>query len=608
MMHANLHAFSIIFKHLPAKFCVRFAVNIVLSVMVSGLELLLAGIVSLLGVSMVAPNYLLEYPGVTYLLAYAPSVKILFQDQMMLLVSLLIMLFIISFIKMTVYAFLAWYQALFSQNVGMELARKMFAGFLNAPYLWHIQQDLTKIMTDLAWRAHLVHYLRSSLNAISQTIVVLVLLAAVLIMTSLAEFLAVMLIGIAALGAYALLRKKIHSINQKLTELEAEQARITWPAMRGIREVIIHKQQSAFSGYFMQILKKMRRLRLSLAIIQPSPPWLLELAGIGILLFIVFYMRATGADVNHISSTLAILFAVCWRFLPSLNKAVNALLQMQSSLTYLERIMKRLDDVGIFNALEQSTDTLLSFEHSIQLHDVSFRYPQTPAGGQDVLHHVNITIDKGTTVGFIGLPGSGKSTITGLLAGLFAPDSGTILIDGQPLAPSSRSAWTNSLGYVPQAPFILHDTIATNVAFSRWGQPVDEARVMRACQISCMDFLNELPEGIYTVVGENGVRLSGGQIQKIAIARALYAQPQLIFFDEATNAMDETSEQSILHALAMLHNHATIIIIAHRLSTLECCDVVYWIENGTIRCGGDSKTIISAYRTFLQQEKTEGPI
>ncbi len=603
MLYASLQAIKSVFKYLPGRFRFRFGVNIVFSIILSGLELLLAGIVSLIGVSMVSPAFMLQQPAVALLLTHVPSLTMLFADQMILLVALMVLLFFMYLIKIAASAFLAWYQSLFSQNVGIELGHRMFSGFLHAPYLWHIQQDLSRLMTDLSWRNHLVLYLRLSLNAISQTIVVIILLVALFCLASAAEFSAVLLTGLIAFAVYLMLKKKVRAITQKLTELEAEQARITWPAIRGIREVIIHRQQDAFSQYFSQIQKKMRRLRLWLAVLQPSPPWLLELAGIGILLLIVFYMRASGAAVDHIAGTIVILFAICWRFLPSLSKAVNSLLQMQASLPYLERVIMRLDDVEHAEAQRGTDNTAIAFARTVQLQGISFRYPSTPGDAPDVVSNINLSVTKGTMVGFVGLPGSGKSTLAGLLTGLFAPTSGAVLIDGQPLSAASRQRWTASLGYVPQTPFVLHDSIANNIAFSRWGQPVDEQRIMHTCQLSSMDFINDLPDGIHTVVGENGVRLSGGQIQKIAIARALYAQPQLIFFDEATNSLDEASEQAILRALVKLHTHATVLMVTHRLNALASCDVIHWVENGGIRCSGESGYVLDQYRDFLARRE-----
>ena len=185
-------------------------------------------------------------------------------------------------------------------------------------------------------------------------------------------------------------------------------------------------------------------------------------------------------------------------------------------------------------------------------------------------------------IGLIGPSGAGKSTIVSLLTGLYTPRSGKILVDGQELNDSLRTSWMRGIGYVPQSPFLLNGSLAENIAFSQWGQEIDRQRVKECCRMAAMDFVDDLEDGIDTIIGERGVRLSGGQLQRVSIARALYNRPQLIIFDEATSALDNDTEQLVQKTIESLRENMTIIIITHRLTTVEYCNKLYYIKNGTI--------------------------
>ena len=243
--------------------------------------------------------------------------------------------------------------------------------------------------------------------------------------------------------------------------------------------------------------------------------------------------------------------------------------------------------------------TCLKYTQDIVADKISFRYPQATTAA---LHEVSLRIAQGTMVGLVGLSGSGKSTLTGILTGLLQPDSGEIRVDGSPLQNSEARL---ALGYVPQSLYLLDVSLADNVAFRVWGEPVDEEKVRRCCAMAAMDFINDLPEGINTVLGERGVRLSGGQIQRVGIARALYANPELLIFDEATSALDGATEQAIQHTIDSLRDSMTLLIIAHRLTTVQHCDHIYWLDNGKIRMEGKPELVLPAYSAYLDEQAAQ---
>ena len=196
-------------------------------------------------------------------------------------------------------------------------------------------------------------------------------------------------------------------------------------------------------------------------------------------------------------------------------------------------------------------------------------------------------------VGLVGLSGSGKSTLTSLITGLLRPQQGHLCLDGTPWDTATERL---NIGYVPQNLYLLDATLAENVAFSHWGEPVDEERVRECCRMAAMDFVDDLPEGIHTPLGERGVRLSGGQIQRVGIARALYDRPELLIFDEATSALDGATERAIQSTIERLRQHVTLVVVAHRLSTVEKCDLLYWINRGNVEMRGLPVTVLSEYQ------------
>ncbi len=206
---------------------------------------------------------------------------------------------------------------------------------------------------------------------------------------------------------------------------------------------------------------------------------------------------------------------------------------------------------------------------------------------------------KGSMVGIIGPSGAGKSTLVGILTGLLSPDSGCVSVDDVPLDAVRSAGWSVQIGYVPQTPFLLNASLADNVAFSRWGEAIDRDRVSACCRMAAIDFLDQLPEGLDTLLGERGTRLSGGQLQRVAIARALYSGPACIIFDEATSSLDGAAEAAIQRTINGLRDQMTLIVIAHRLSTVEMCDTVYWLEGGAVVDSGPAEVIVPAYRQAL---------
>ena len=309
------------------------------------------------------------------------------------------------------------------------------------------------------------------------------------------------------------------------------------------------------------------------------PRLYLELLAVGGISIIFLVLTIQQKPLNNLIPIIGIFMAAAFRLIPSINKIINSIQIISFSTPVLKLLA---DEFGIVRkVISKSVDILeeVNFESQIIFNHVSYSYPESE---RKVLDDVCFTIQKGDFIGIVGTTGSGKSTLIDLLVGLLAPDSGDILIDGKRLN-TIVNPWQQLIGYVPQSIYLTDDTLRNNIAFGVKENLIEEEKVRKAILTSQLsDFVNNLPEGLDTLVGERGVRLSGGERQRIAIARALYHDPPILILDEATSSLDNFTEKEFMNSVNALQGTKTIIIVAHRLTTVEKCDIVYEFLNGKI--------------------------
>ena len=301
---------------------------------------------------------------------------------------------------------------------------------------------------------------------------------------------------------------------------------------------------------------------------------LFAVAGLASLVIVIVYKG------NHIETLLPIigLFAAsAFRLLPSVNRVITAVQYLRFTLPVINTIY---DEVRLFEKIKASPSRgMLSFEDNLSLSNVNFNYLNTKS---QTLVDINLRVPKGSTIGFIGESGAGKSTLVDIILGLLTPETGKVKVDGVDIETSIRG-WQERIGYVPQSIYLTDDTLRRNIAFGLHDEKIDENSVLGAVEAAQLDqFVKSLPEGLDTVVGERGVRLSGGQQQRIGIARSLYHDPSVLVLDEATSSLDTDTEREVMDAVRKLHGKKTILIVAHRLSTVEDCDYLYHLKAGKV--------------------------
>lgn len=594
------------FSTMPHNLRKQFWLLSILAVVSSLSEFVLAGAVSLLGVALASPQSIIQSHIVQRIMRDVPVLGQFWSDQRLLLATLILVLCLAVLCKTILLALLTWKQSVYGQQVRLTFSMRLFNGFLNAPYLWHMRQKISDLGTTLSWQYYVGLFIFNGMQILSQLIVVTILLLMICIVTPFTGGIALVFLGIGATLLFKVSRKYVHILSSRYAEAEKETASLVHISLTGIREVMIYRQQVVFRKKYYTNAQEQAYTQGILPIFPPLPSWGLEFFGMLLLFISVVILSCQDASMAYITATIALLAAVAWRLLPVVNRIVQGLLVMQQALSYTVPFMNLLAEVEAFPAPYNTDKKHLPLLKEVTLRNVFFKYPGTDESKPEILQDITLRIPKGSMIGIVGTSGAGKSTIAGLLTGLYPPSSGSLLVDGKIMDAEGRACWMESIGYVPQSPFLLNGTIAENIAFSRWGEEIDFLRVAECCKMAAIDFLGTLEDGLMTIIGERGARLSGGQIQRVAIARALYNQPQLIFFDEATSALDGASERTIQDTIAKLREKITVVVIAHRLTTVMSCDSVCWIDKGRVKMTGNAQQVLEAYEQHLLNSSKVG--
>lgn len=529
------------------------------------------------------------------LIEYFPFLQPIFADVRVLMLAAVMCPILMIVAKNIVSAYVTWKTGLLGGEVAGYVGCEIMRRFVYMPYDWHISSLSAEAFTKMSWRHALGQVLIQSLVAYSNFITAGLLFLGLFVYAPGLTMLVLGAMAVTAVMLYGTIRKNIDNASQDNAEAQADESRATMAAVRGIREILIYQQQPVFLRAISQAVTNGLRPQAFLQTAPPIPSWVLESVGFLLIGFTLAWMTLV-QDANRaaITANIAMLTLTAWRVLPSLNRAVGAIVNIRANqpmgmpcLEYMEQL-KSAPQLA-----EESQDSGFTINEGIYLDNVYYRYP---GATQDSLKGVTLDIPKGASVGIIGKSGAGKSTLINVLSGLLQPASGKILVDGREMTSGQMLAYRQSIGYVPQNPFIMAGTVAENIAFSQWGRPPDTARLHAACRQAQIDFLGDNFENLSRVIGENGAGLSGGQAQRVTIARALYARPAVLIFDEATSSLDHGTEESLRKTIADLPQGTTRIIIAHKLTALKNCDLVYWLQDGKIYLKGDANTLLESYQ------------
>ncbi|HIW00290.1 MAG TPA: ABC transporter ATP-binding protein/permease [Candidatus Desulfovibrio intestinipullorum] len=557
---------------------------------------------SFMAMTVAVPERILSHPLTQRIFSHLPALGEICSDPryFTLLASWLVVLLIAC--KNGLTALTNWRSAWLGEEIGSYAGSTIMAHFLKSSYMDHMSGDSGAMFQALSWKRQLGAFVVNILNTYTYGITSIALFVTILSATPGAILSCLGITGLIVFVTYRTMKTNIDRCGKTSAQCEAAENRTSMTAMRGIREVILYRQQETFFEKYTEALKTGKRPHAFLVIAPPIPTWILEFFGfLSIPTVIWVLIEFQDANMVTITAVITLIMLVAWRILPILNRSLGCLVFLRTIRPMAMTCLDRLESIQKQNLPDPALpDPDFRFDREISLHDVCFRYP---GADHDSLKSVDLRIAKGQQIGIIGPSGSGKTTLVGILCGLLPMSRGEMRVDGMGLTEERKAAYIQRVGYVSQTPYIFNGTIAENVAFSAWGKPCDRERVIRACHMAALELIDTDERGIDYPIGDNASGLSGGQAQRVSIARALYANPDVLILDESTSALDLGTEKAIMETIENLKGHLTIIIIAHRLSTVERCDTLFWIEEGRLRTQGTPAELLPVYTKSLVSEE-----
>lgn len=479
---------------------------------------------------------------------------------------------------------LLWVQMRLAMAIGADFSIKSYETTLYQPYSLHVSRNSSEVLAGARKAESLVSIIIQPTLTVISSILVLVAVIGTLFaihpVTALATFMA---FGLIYAGVVGVTRHRIAKNSRIIAVQQVTLTKLTQEGLGGIRDVIINGTQPLYSKMYREAFMPLQLAHVSNHLVAASPRFVVEALGMVIIAVLAYMLTAgigAGERTNHAIPVLGALALGAQRILPLLQQAYNAFITIKGNQASTQDALDLLNQPMPEDVYDRRTSPI-SFNFDITLEDVGFRYATKDRW---ILRHMNLRIPKGSRVGFVGVTGSGKSTLLDIIMGLLTPTEGSVLIDKTPLSAEQVQAWQAHISHVPQAIYLSDTSIAENIAFGIPADSIDMQRVQQAAeQAQISATIESFSNGYRTLVGERGVRLSGGQRQRIGIARALYKRAKVLIFDEATSALDNETEAAVMQALETLSRETTILIIAHRLSTLRNCDFVVELLNGNVR-------------------------
>jgi ATP-binding cassette subfamily B protein len=487
---------------------------------------------------------------------------------------------------------LLWGSTRLSFATGADLSISIYRRTLYQPYAVHVARNSSEVINGISGKAHVVIYniIMPTLTLISSSLMLSAIMFALLSVDPANALAAFGGFGAIYIFIIQLTRKRLQIDSQCMARESTQVIKCLQEGLGGIRDVLIDGSQSVYCQIYRDADQPLRRAQGNSNFIGQSPRYAMEALGM-LLISMLAYSMATQPDgIGKAIPVLGALALGAQRLLPVLQQAYGSWTYIQGGHASLQDTLDLLDQPLPSYANQQSAVSM-PFRRQISLKQISFRYDsQTPW----VLSKLDLKIARGSRVGFIGTTGSGKSTLLDIVMGLLQPTYGTVEIDGHAVVPGNQRAWQSHIAHVPQAIFLADSTIEENIAFGVPKDQIDTFRVQQAAQqAQIADSIESWPKKYQTFVGERGIRLSGGQRQRLGIARALYKQADVIIFDEATSALDNETEEAVMHAIEGLSKDLTLLIIAHRLSTLKNCTQIVELGDGSIKRAGGYQEIVN---------------
>lgn len=462
-----------------------------------------------------------------------------------------------------------------------RISSRLLSSYLQESYLFHVEHNSAELLRNVNMDvAVFFQVVLGMLQLFTEVSVCFVLVVFLLFMDVWITIGVSVLLGVFAMGFMKLFRVRLRDMGLKSRNYQAEMNKWMLQAMGGIKEIKVMNREVFFGEKYKKAyyLYAESQRKYSLLGILPRP--ILEMFCVTGLLIVVVIRLLCGVELDNFIPTLSVFAIAAFRMLPSFNRITNNMNTVMFNRTAVDRIYSDLKQSEQYLGEKRlKTTAEVDFQKEISVEGLVFTYPKAD---KPVLDKVSLKIPKNTSVAFIGPSGAGKTTLADLILGVLEPQCGKILVDGKNIQ-SGMDSWHKKLGYIPQSIYIMDDTLRNNVAFGVLEEDIDDVKVWKALEEAQLkDFVGTLEDGLDTNIGEGGMRLSGGQRQRIGIARVLYNDPQVLVLDEATSALDTETESAVMEAIENFNGKKTMIIIAHRLSTVKNCNIVYKVDNHNV--------------------------
>ena len=481
-----------------------------------------------------------------------------------------------------------------------SISRRLLEHYLAQPYAFFLGRNTSELTKGVVSETEQMigGVLRPLVDLVAQSMVVLLIGAFLVAINPLAALLVGLILGGIYLAVFAFIRRRASRYGRERVEANRRRFRAVAESFGAIKEIKLRGCEAYYLNHYDGPSKRMAQLRTRQTVFGATPRFVLESTAMVVLMAVTLSMIGGERSLGELLPLIGAYAMAGFRLLPAVQKVYANSVSLRFGFAAAQNLLNEMGGLRTIRESEttRSRSSSLALKRRIELRNVSFRYgPNLPPALSDL----NVVIPACTSVGIVGTTGAGKTTFVDVLLGLLSPESGEILVDDVPLGPANRAAWQKRVGYVPQSIYLADDTVAANIAFGRRQGGADQAAVQRAAQAAQIaDFIESMPESYQSRFGERGVRLSGGQRQRLGIARALYDDPDLLVFDEGTSALDSETEAAIMDAIYLLARRKTIILIAHRISTVRNCDQILVLEQGRVVASGRFEELMERSERF----------
>lgn len=517
-------------------------------------------------------------------------------------VTVLVMLTFSTVVSM----FTIWKLSIFGARIGTEIADRLYTYYMQQSWQFHASgssAQLTKqVSTEAARISNGIIQPLVQMNA--KLVLALFISISIVVYDPLIALLGLFIFSLAYFLLYRLVRKKLVSNGQKLSDVSTQRFRLMNEGFGGIKDVLLLNRSHDFIERFQDSGKVFARAQGTNIAISQVPRYFIELIAFGAMISLVLVLiKLHSGNLGEVLPILAVYALAAFKLLPALQQIYSSVSTIKGHIAAFEAVKEDLErSFENQKAIGKApAPTLINLYKNIALKDIEFSYPGKDRAAVD---GVNMSIPVNSVIGLVGSSGSGKSTLIDLMLGLLTPQHGSLYVDDIDITADNKRAWQDLLGFVPQSIFLSEGSIAENIAFGIPLKDINLEQVNKALTLANLtELVEQLPDGIHTKVGERGVQLSGGQRQRIGIARALYHEAEVLVFDEATSALDGITEKIVMDAIHEFSGKKTIIMIAHRLKTVEKCDIIYFMEHGKIIDHGTYQELVARNVKFKEMAK-----